>query len=215
MRPIRALRAIIGILRHGYGHLQSARRHCPVDKQGRPLPWFTYPAIEFLSQFDFSQNTVFEFGAGNSTLYWGTRASKVVSVESDGLWYKHLCAQIPASVRLVYAPDPSGYVGEIDNHPEGFDVIVVDGIERLACARAAPARLREGGLIILDNADWHPGCAAVLREAGLLQVDMTGFGPVNGYTWTTSFFFDRRFDFSMAGKVRPLPGIGSIRRVVN
>ncbi len=206
---------MLGTLRKGYGHARSVRSHCPTDGQGQPTPWFTYPAIEFLAQFDFGLKRVFEYGAGNSTLYWSSRAASVVSVESAGQWYRDLADRIPKTVQLVYLAEAGKYAAEIANHPGGFDIIIVDGIERMACSRIAPDHLREGGMIILDNSDWHPQCAAILRDAGLLQVDMTGFGPVNDYTWTTSFFFHRQFDFPMRTKVRPMSGIGSIPKVAN
>lgn len=215
LRPLRALRAIAGVYKGGYGHWQSARLHRPVDARGDPLPWFTYPAIEFLEQLDFSAKRIFEFGAGNSTLYWSRRSAEVVSVESDPAWHGHLAARVGSNVRLILEPEPAAYVAALDREAVSFDVIVVDGLERLACSQAAQTRLRPGGLVILDNADWHPRCAAVLRQAGLLQVDMTGFGPVNGYSWTTSLFFDRSFDFPARGDARPRPGIGSIARVVD
>ena len=33
------------------------------------MPWYTYPVIEYLQQFDFSKLTVFEYGSGNSSCY--------------------------------------------------------------------------------------------------------------------------------------------------
>lgn len=215
MRPRWARRAIARVLDEGYGHRLSAQLHRPVDIRGDPLPWFTYPATEYLGQFDFSQKRIFEYGAGNSTLYWGRRAAEVVSIESDAGWHGQLAGQVPPNVRLELRSVPVGYVATLGEQAGTFDVIVVDGIERLACCRQAPARLTAGGLVILDNADWYPGSAAVLREAGLLQVDMTGFGPVNGYTWTTSLFFHRDFAFPTREKVQPRPGIGSNPQVVD
>ncbi len=215
LRPWRALRAIAGVFKGGHGHWRSARLHRPIDAQGEPLPWFTYPAIEFIRQFDLKSKRVFEYGAGNSTLFWSARCAAVVSVESDREWHRHLAARIGPNVRLALVPDPPAYVATLEQERQPFDVIVIDGLERLACSRVAAPRLANGGLIILDNADWHPGSATVLRDAGLLQVDMTGFGPVNGYSWTTSFFFHRAFDFPARDGVRPQPGIGSIRRVVD
>src|SRR5205807_1461124 len=38
------------ILSFDYGHLKSAALMRSVDAAGRPLPWITYPAIEFLKQ---------------------------------------------------------------------------------------------------------------------------------------------------------------------
>jgi hypothetical protein len=42
---------------------------------------------------------------------------------------------------------------------------------------------------ILDNADWFPNTAKLIRTAGFVQVDFIGAGPVNSYTWCTSIFF--------------------------
>src|SRR5688572_10403591 len=50
---------------------------------GQPIPWYTYPAIEFIRQLDFSQSTVFEYGSGNSTMFWAASAARVISVEED------------------------------------------------------------------------------------------------------------------------------------
>jgi hypothetical protein len=52
----------------GYGYSRRVFG-MPVDGHGRLVPWPTYPMIEFLNGLDFAQATVFEFGAGGSTLY--------------------------------------------------------------------------------------------------------------------------------------------------
>ncbi|HUQ21233.1 MAG TPA: hypothetical protein VM099_16555, partial [Gemmatimonadaceae bacterium] len=36
-----------------YGWLKSLIGGKPVDKDGMPVPWFTYPAIDFIKQLDF------------------------------------------------------------------------------------------------------------------------------------------------------------------
>ena len=207
---MRAVRSVWRILNQGHGHWRSVVSTRPVDGRGEPIPWFTYPAIEFLVQFDFSRLRVFEFGAGQSTLFWEKRAESVTSVESNPKWHDRVRAGTGATVTLHLREDPAGYVACLREQADEFDVIVVDGIERLACSQVAVAKLRAGGMIILDNSDRHPRCAAVLRDSGLLQVDMTGFGPVNGYAWTTSFFFHRGFDFPMSGATRPKQGIGAL-----
>ena len=45
-----------------------------MDRDGNPLPWYTYPAIEYLRQFDYKDKKVFEFGCGFSSLFWALRA---------------------------------------------------------------------------------------------------------------------------------------------
>ena len=60
-----------------------------VDRDGNPLPWYTYPAIEYLSQFDYGEKTIFEFGCGYSSLFWAERAAKVISIEDNPEWLKN------------------------------------------------------------------------------------------------------------------------------
>lgn len=64
-------------------HVRSALRGYPTDKDGGPVPWYTYPAVDFLSMLDFSDARVCEYGGGQSTLWWAARAKSVLSIEQD------------------------------------------------------------------------------------------------------------------------------------
>ena len=116
---------------------------------------------------------------------------------------------------VLTKPESDAYAAVIDRFSDGFDVIVVDGLvkgrTRLKCVRAAVRRLREGGMIILDNSDWLPESSRLLRESGLIEVDMTGFAPINDYSCTTSFYFHRGFGFKPLTNRQPMPGIGAHR----
>jgi hypothetical protein len=207
--PLRVARS----LWFDYGHVRSAATLRSVDADGRPVPWYTYPAIEYLRQLDFHDKVVFEYGSGFSTLFWASSASQVVSVEDDEEWHSILAPQLPTNCSLILETDVARLVDVIHRYPDGFDVIVVDGPARgrtrLKCCRAALEHLRPGGLIILDNSDWLPESARALRESGLIQVDMTGFAPIVGQTQTTSLFFDRQFVTRPKGSRLPQPGPGA------
>ena len=202
------------LLWFGYGHLRSVRTGRSVDANGDPIPWYTYPAIEFLRQLDFSNRSVFEYGSGNSTLFWAARAARVVTVEDDEQWSEELRAKVPATCAVLVEPDLRNFVDSIHRYPEGFDVIVVDGPARgrtrFKCAAAALQHLKPGGMIILDNADWLPDSAALLRDADLLQVDMSGFFPIGDHTQTTSFFFHRESRFRAREARQPAPAVGAV-----
>lgn len=198
------------ILSCRYGHLRSVRASRPVDAAGREIPWFTYPAIDYLDQLDFRSKSIFEFGAGNSTIFWSGRSARVLSVESSRIWYDQVKARIGANVALVLEENPELFPCRIRDFDGMFDVIVVDGIERRRCCAEALPKLAPGGLVILDNSDWYEHCAADLRAAGLLQVDFSGFGPSNGYTWTTSCFFRRDFSIAPQYGRQPKPARGSL-----
>ncbi len=192
----------------------------PIARDGTPIPWFTYGAIAYLDQFDFSTLDVFEYGSGNSTLFWQACARRVVSVEDDPTWFAEIETQIDRSrvdYRLV--PASEDYVSAVSGRT--YDIIVIDGSHREECVAPAIRSLNAGGFIILDNADWFPGPSAELRAAGLLEIDFTGFGPINSYTSTTSMFIRREAELAPLGaqprvglggmpeNVRPLSGTGS------
>ena len=151
-------------------------------------------------------------GCGNSTLFWCSIARDVVAVEDEEAWHQEMLPLVPRNGRLLWEPDLDRFVAAIDQF-DTFDVVVVDGPARgrtrLKCARAALRHLAKGGMVIVDNADWLPESTALLRDSGLLQIDMTGFSPINAFTGTTSFFFDRTWQMSARSGRRPTPGVGA------
>ncbi len=192
----------IGMLMHSvlisYGWLRSQREKRCVDAVGNPIPWFTYPAIDFLSGLNLSCKRVFEWGSGNSTLFWGGVAYEVISVETSLQWYEYLAPRVPTNCLVLLSnKDRLSYVEVIDKY-DRFDVIVIDGeVEhRKECCLHALEHIGESGIIILDNSDRCVGSTEVLRGANLIQVDFTGFAPLNVYAHTTSIFFTRGYDFA-------------------
>ncbi len=109
-----------------------------------------------------------------------------------------------------FFPEKSEYVKSISECPGEFDIIIIDGNHRYECAIEALKKLKDDGIIILDNSDWHQKTAELLRNADLIEVDMSGFGPINGYTWTTSFFLSRTVKLKPLNKKQPIGGIGAI-----
>lgn len=197
------------IMRNVYGFTQTVEKGLATDADGKPLPLFTYPTIEYLQQFDLRDKLVFEFGAGGSTLFWQQRAKAVVSVENNSGWYNHLKSQLSSNTQL-HLVEGDEFPWFIERQAPNFDIIVIDGAGyRYDCASVAISKMSKGGLIILDNADWHPNTAALLRQQGLLQVDMTGFKPGECHTSTTSLFFHREFDFIAKAGRQPHFGMGA------
>jgi hypothetical protein len=198
------------VLCEEYGLGQSMYTNTCIDKAGNCLPWLTYPAIEYIKQLDLSDKTVFEYGSGYSTLFWANRCKRVVSVEDDNSWYERMSLKIPKNVDYILAKTEDDYVNAIEGRAEKFDVIVNDGIYRLRCAATSTPKLAHDGFIILDNSEWCVKTAAFYRDAGLIEVDMAGFGPINDYPWMTSFFLTRQVSLKPAGKVQPAPGPGMV-----
>lgn len=193
-----------------YGWWKSYSQKACLDKDGNPIPWITYPCIDFLTQFDFSGKTVFEYGGGYSTLFWSKRASKIVSVESDKAWYDFIKPKMPANCELLYSPDePQTYAGQIGQYQK-FDVIVIDGPgpTRPVCAQIAARHLAPGGMVILDNSDLWQKSASILRsDTDFIQVDFTGFTPLSGNASTTSIFLRRDSHLKPLNGRQPLKSV--------
>jgi hypothetical protein len=177
-----------------YGIYRSMASGLPLNAQGDPIPWFTYPAVEFLSRLDIGNRRVFEYGAGNSSLYWASRAKSVVSIERDAAWFKRIVSQAPSNLAVYLRPKRGEYVGSIAEFGEGFDVIVVDGEWREQCSVVAPRHLNEGGLLILDNSDWYPEICQEWCGQGFFEISFSGMGPANRITWVTSVFIKAKND---------------------
>jgi len=79
--------------RHGYltrtGWLRSAELKESVDNAG-PVPWYSYAAIEALKTLIRPDMRVFEYGAGNSTVWWSKRTAQVVAVDQDPQWVRSI-----------------------------------------------------------------------------------------------------------------------------
>jgi len=203
MRLIRTVGKQFLVSQFRLGQARSAFRSESIDALGDPIPWFTYPAVEFLKQFDFSSKRVFEWGSGNSTLFWARRASEVTAVEDNEDWYREVQAKLPQGARIHLQKEAPGYVGVIDS-VEDCDVIVIDGTFRWDCALVATKHLAAGGMIIVDNSWGHPGICAHLGTTGdLIQVDFIGFTPVTGGLNSTSIFLSRDFAFPSRDGLRP------------
>ena len=198
-------RKIIIHLLYSYGWAKSLRTDKCVDRNDNPIPWFSYPAIDFLSQLNIADKEVFEYGAGFSTLYWGARAKSVFTVESDAKWSEKIESLLPANCRLMRATlDVEDYSGKISAFDQ-FDIIIIDGAikTRTSCSEKSLKHLKPGGIIILDNSDQFPTSAKILRDSGLIQCDFTGFAPLNANAQTTSVFFSRDYNFQPLNEIQP------------
>lgn len=65
------------ILNFEYGHLKTVKTGMCIDSENKPIPWYTYPAIEYINQFNFENIEIFEFGSGNSTIYWEKKQKRL------------------------------------------------------------------------------------------------------------------------------------------
>jgi tRNA A58 N-methylase Trm61 len=164
-----------------------------VDKNGDSLPWYTYAAVAFLEPRIHRGMSVFEYGSGNSTLWWSSRVGRVVGCEHRRKWYRFVAGQAPANVHLILAGADSGkeYSTVVGGFENEFDIVVLDGRERVACARNCLPALKPGGVVIWDNSDRESYLEGIefLTTNGFKRLDFAGPGPVDALGWCTTIFY--------------------------
>ena len=145
-------------------------------------PWLTQDAVRAIKGFLTGDMRAFEWGSGKSTVWLARHVQQVVSVEHDPPWHARVQTMLHdagiTNVQLHLA-DPSRYAGEIAPFPDrSFDFILIDGAERNGCIRAAAAKVRAGGWIVVDNADagWDnsplTGYRRTVTSNGIWQTDI-------------------------------------------
>src|SRR5690606_3416554 len=98
--------------------------------------------------------TLFEYGSGNSTLYFSNIVKKVVSVENDLDWLKRINPLLPDNATIHYhSLDSTEYEKAILNQEEEYDLIIIDGRKRVACLKNSIERIKPQGVVILDDAE--------------------------------------------------------------
>lgn len=172
------------------GHSASCIAGRPINLGNDPIPWYTYPLIDFIADWKTSTWCVVEFGSGQSTLYWAKRVKKIVSYENDKKWFAELIGIVPENVNLRFFENLES-LDALKNLEFNPDLVVVDGWRRKACAAVSIEIFGNLPIYLLDNSDWFPETAKLLRNTGLTEFRFKGFGPINGYAWSSSLFLNK------------------------
>ena len=159
----------------------SARLGIAVNQNHAPLPWYAYNAIDYLGTYC-AQNPnlrVFEYGLGQSTLWWAERVKEVVTVEHDPRWIDAY-ADLPENVTLHHYQYNSGYEETPLKSKKKFDIIVIDGMNRPACLPHAIKALKRGGLLIWDDSHYarYQSHLQKLIEKGWIATVFDDHSPV-------------------------------------
>ncbi len=157
-------------------------------------PWISYEAQAEIARFCAARPVrMLEFGSGRSTLWYAQRVASLVSIEIDSAWHTelrpHLAELAHVDYRLI--EERAEYTQPA---VEGlFDLIMIDGAWRDACAEFAITHLAPGGMIYLDNSDKSAGgtsgdvprARSLLIEfaerRGLPWREITDFAPAQAF----------------------------------
>lgn len=149
------------------------------------MPQINPKAIEFLESIIRPDWKVFEWGSGQSTVYFARRVAEMVSVEHHPAWVEevgNLLSVDGLEIDYLFVPavpdaglrdhtnplcyrcgegdtaDWRDYAMAIEPYPDlHFDLIFIDGGARLSCLFHAITKVAPGGYILLDDSErgWY------------------------------------------------------------
>lgn len=148
-------------------------------------PWLTATAIRFLEDVLKPSDRGIEWGSGRSTRWFASQVGHLTSVESNRTWFDRVTKQLAenelanvdynlvettefaeedAESRQAYAQ----VARKLEDH--SLDFALIDGLARGQCMLEALPKLKAGGILILDNANWYlPGKTHAPRSLKLGQ----------------------------------------------
>ena len=175
------------------GWFNSFYRNESIDKNSNPIPWCTYPFIYFIEPRLNNSMKVFEFGSGNSTFWFSNRISNIVSLEHDRQWYIKLLDKMPKNARLVYKEFTidGEYANYINETGEKYDLILIDGRDRVNCVKRSVQALSAEGVLIFDNSNVETYVEAMefLNEHNFKRLDFHGIAPIKPISSCTTIFY--------------------------
>ena len=138
------------------------------------LPRLNLHTVEFLKGIITSESLVFETGSGNSTIWFGKQAKKVVALESDRGWYERVQGFVRRenlqNVKLYFDPHyPEKQFKEILESEDviEYDIVLHDGPFsaglRIPAMKFIHLFVKAGGYLVVD--DTHDQrCAKGIKE---------------------------------------------------
>ena len=175
------------------GWMKSLEKSRPLDKEGNQAPWMIYPVTEFLKDRLKNDLHIFEFGSGYSTSFIARLVQTVTSVEYEKYWLQLVNETAPKNVKLIYKEMDidGGYCRTINSTGHQYDVVVVDGRDRVNCIKQSFKALSERGVVLLDDSQRgrYRECIDYAKEKGFRTLDFVGLRPQKSGIGKATLFY--------------------------
>lgn len=186
----------------------SSLKGISLDENGNEIPWFTYPAIDFLKKILNQNHHIFEFGCGSSTIFFSKTGFKTFSLETNRFWFELIYKKLieKSSNKIVRNDhffdekneiflvdkniDAVLYCNFLSRFEKKFDFIIIDSMKRNSCVEYAIKYLKPEGWLILDDSQRHSYKKSFdfLEFCGFQRKDFWGIAPGQTNIKNTSFF---------------------------
>lgn len=191
------LKVVLSLGFKGYlaekGWFDAFKTKSAIDHEGKPIAWVTYSFIDFIKDRITKTHDIFEFGSGNSTIFYAERAGSVYSVEHDKDWFDKSSKIDATNITMIHCDlQPGGaYSKSATATGKKFHIIIVDGRDRVNCCKEAVHALTEDGVIVLDDSEreQYAGAHTFLQAQGFKHLPFTGMAPGVITSKCTSVFY--------------------------
>lgn len=175
------------------GLIESYKRGFPCKADGSPVPWMNYNVISFLEERLTREMKLLEFGSGYSTLFYTHYIDDVTSIEGDPHWYETTKKMVGERAKVIHVDLNAcdNYDPILNNLHAVYDVVVIDGRNRVQCAMSVCNILSKQGVIIFDDSmreKYREGIDYLLSQ-GFKKIDFEGLKPTSIKSYRTSIFY--------------------------
>lgn len=153
------------------------------------LPMMDDEEVEFILRYLSSDDTLLEYGSGNSTLFFSVFVNKVISIEHDKYWYDILNSVKLENIEMHFIPNVindgslcrylefKDYVNyPIDNKLK-FNRVLIDGRARKYCAKQLFQYIDEDVIVFIHDFN-RPDYRKVLKYYDIIDMRTKGRGIV-------------------------------------
>ncbi|KQS41278.1 FkbM family methyltransferase [Pedobacter sp. Leaf194] len=191
------LKALLSYGHKGYlnsiGWFTAFDKRQAVDGAGNALPWVTYSFIDFIKERINKSQHIFEYGSGSSTIFYAERAGSVTSVEHDKGWFDNVKNNSPANAEMIFChlERDGEYAKKATSLGKKFDIIIVDGRDRVNCCKYSIEALSSNGVLVLDDSERkvYDAARVLLKGQGFKEISFSGISPGLFYEKATSVFY--------------------------
>ena len=151
-----------------------------------------YGAIALLQERLDLKMRVFEYGSGGSSVFFARHSAQVTCVEHDKAFADYVRGFAIPNLEVLDASDRRAeYASAISGREGPYEIVVVDGLPRLACVEAALGSLTNDGIVIVDDTQEAEFALSltIMANLGFKHLGLQGLKPQSHAAARTSFFY--------------------------
>lgn len=157
------------------------------DVDGCILPWYTSPCLEWMVSLDLKEKVIFEYGIGDSSLWYERQGAYNFGIESNEDWWMYVVSKSAHKNPYTFTKSKERYLLGENDHRILFDLIIIDGLYRDECTEYALKVLKPSGYLIIDN--WKQPSVEEhwpLTEKLIEGMPITIYKEPEHYDWVTA-----------------------------